>query len=642
MRKITLERLSINNFKGCTHLELSPDGRNMTIYGDNAAGKTTIYDALTWLLFGKDSLGRSDFEIKPLAPDGSIRDHAAVTSVEASINIDGARMFLCKHFYERWSTKRGGVDKSYDGNTCDYFIDGVPCKKYEFEDHVARFVDEKAFRLLTSISFFCSGLKWQERRATLFDISHVSSDAEIMSQSPRFTSLMEACGRLSVDDLKKRLAAERKGYNVEREKIPARLDECQKMVVELEGYDFPALRAEVEKRRAELAKLNAELIALENDSLLAQKRNEEANIRNQIAALENENKAYIQSHAPSVDRKALEEERRKAETALTVATGDIDKEKSLIATCEGEIEKCRADWKAVKADKFTGENCPTCGQPLTGDKLEAAKKDYDLTQATVLNGIESKSKVYKDMMAGAKDRHEKAIERAVAAENRIAQLADEIAACPSEDGVKDMPDYMRRRNDLEGSLAHVAAEILEVMQKSSSVRQATSDKVHSLEDEVKAIQESIANEAVLQRTKARMEQLMDDAKAKAEKMEEIDRLLALCDDFTRYKAQYIEESVNKMFNLVRWKLFDEQINGVVVDCCEATVNGVPYNDGLNDGAKVNAGLDVISALSAHYGVSVPLFIDNAERVTRLLDIDTQVIRLVVSEQDKKLRCEYEG
>ena len=96
-----------------------------------------------------------------------------------------------------------------------------------------------------------------------------------------------------------------------------------------------------------------------------------------------------------------------------------------------------------------------------------------------------------------------------------------------------------------------------------------------------------------------------------------------------------------MFHLVHWKLFDEQINGGVVDCCEATVNGVPYNDGLNDGAKVNAGLDVISALSAHYGVSVPLFIDNAERVTRLVDIDTQVIRLVVSAQDKELRCEYE-
>ena len=641
MRRITLERLSINNFKGCSHLELSPDGRNMTIYGDNAAGKTTIYDALTWLLFGKDSLGRSDFEIKPLAPDGSIRDHAAVTSVEVYINIDGASVFLAKQYYERWSTKRGSVDKTYDGNTCDYFIDGVPVKKYEFEDHVAQFIDEKAFRLLTSVSFFCSGMKWQERRATLFDISHVSTDTEIMAQAPRFAPLVDACGRLSVDDLKKRLAAERKGYNTEREKIPARLDECQKMVAELEGYDFPALRAEVEKRQTELAKLNAELVALENDNLLAQKRNEEADLRNQIAALENENQAYIQSHAPAVDRSALETERRKEELELTAATGEIDKEKSMIATCEAEIEKCRNDWKAVKADKFAGENCPTCGQPLTGDKLEAAKKDYEVTQATLLEGIESKSKVYKDMMAGAKERQEKAIEQAVAAENRIAKLADEIAACPADDGPKDMPDYQSRRKDLEGALAKAASDILAITQKSSGVRQATKDKARSLEDDIKAIQESIANEAVLQRTKDRMEQLRDDARAKAEKMEEIDRLLALCDDFTRFKAQFIEDSVNKLFSHVRWKLFDEQINGGVVDCCEATVNGVPYNDGLNDGAKVNAGLDVISALSAHYGVSVPLFIDNAERVTRLVDIDTQVIRLVVSAQDKELRCEYE-
>ena len=64
--------------------------------------------------------------------------------------------------------------------------------------------------------------------------------------------------------------------------------------------------------------------------------------------------------------------------------------------------------------------------------------------------------------------------------------------------------------------------------------------------------------------------------------------------------------------------------------------------GLNNGMKINVGIDIINALSRHYGVTVPLFVDNAEGVTRLEESDTQVIRLVVSEHDKELRLEYEN
>lgn len=70
-------------------------------------------------------------------------------------------------------------------------------------------------------------------------------------------------------------------------------------------------------------------------------------------------------------------------------------------------------------------------------------------------------------------------------------------------------------------------------------------------------------------------------------------------------------------------------------------DGVSYV-GLNNGAKINVGIDIINTLSRHYGVAVPLFVDNAESVTNLEYAATQVIRLVVSESDKKLRCENEG
>ena len=129
MREIKILTLSLRNFKGCEALTLEFDGKSASIYGDNATGKTTIYDALTWLLFGKDSRGRGDFEIKPLGLDNKVRDHAAVTSVEASLLADGFDTKLKKTYFEKWSTKRGSATETYDGNTSEYFVEEVPVKK---------------------------------------------------------------------------------------------------------------------------------------------------------------------------------------------------------------------------------------------------------------------------------------------------------------------------------------------------------------------------------------------------------------------------------------------------------------------------------------------------------------------------------
>ena len=113
----------------------------------------------------------------------------------------------------------------------------------------------------------------------------------------------------------------------------------------------------------------------------------------------------------------------------------------------------------------------------------------------------------------------------------------------------------------------------------------------------------------------------------------------LCEEFVRYKTQYIEASINDKFHLVRWKLFSEQVNGGLAECCEASVDGIPYGD-LNDGMKFNAGLDAIAALSEHYGVRAPLVLDGTESFVELVPVGTQVIRLEVSKQDRELRFEY--
>jgi len=103
----------------------------------------------------------------------------------------------------------------------------------------------------------------------------------------------------------------------------------------------------------------------------------------------------------------------------------------------------------------------------------------------------------------------------------------------------------------------------------------------------------------------------------------------------------LESKINSRFKLARFKLFEQQINGGLSECCETLYNGVPYSGGLNNGARINVGLDIINTLSEHYNFRAPIFIDNKEAITKLIETDSQVISLLVSEPDKKLRVEVE-
>ncbi len=643
MREIRLLSLAIHNFKGCQTLDLALDGRSASIYGDNAAGKTTIYDALTWLLFGKDSKGRGDFEIKPLGPDGQVLDHGAVTEVEAIFEADGERSTLRKTYFEKWSTKRGNADASYDGNTSEYYVDGVPVKKYEYERRAGELVAEELFRMLTGVSWFCEGMSWQNRRKVLLDVCGVVSDGEIMAEAPQFAPLAAALGRLSLDDYKKKLQAERRGMSGTRSSIPARLDECKKTVDDLSSVDFAALRTERMTKSAHLEQLQSELLKLGHGTLLDGKRNELAKRKNQLTAYINENNGHRQSQMIPVEdkRPTMRAAIEKAKREFLRWSGLASNEKVLLNSLDEKIEACRVRWAAEDARIFNGASCPTCGQPLPAEAQEAAKASFEADVDRRKQDAVDAANREKENRKAAMERQEQYIEDAVLAENEVARLEAELSAYVPEKPpeISDLPGYTERTEAEQEAIRAISSEVAKLEGESTTIREEISRKVAILRQEMDGTDQELGKESMLAYTKERMGKLREEARQAGEQLEALDKLLFLCDEFTRYKVRYIEDSINQRFRLVSFRLFQEQVNGGVADCCDAMVNGVPYGSS-NNGARINAGLDVIETLSQHYGVTVPLFIDNAESVTSLLPVRTQVIRLVVSEGDKKLRCDY--
>jgi len=137
--------------------------------------------------------------------------------------------------------------------------------------------------------------------------------------------------------------------------------------------------------------------------------------------------------------------------------------------------------------------------------------------------------------------------------------------------------------------------------------------------------------------KARIAELEQRETELANEYGKIEAQLFQIEEFMKVKCELLEEKINSHFELVTFKLFDTQVNGAIIETCEVLVNGVPFSTGLNNAARINAGIDIINTLSKHHEVSVPIVIDNAEAVTKLIDTDAQVIRLIVSVADKTLR-----
>ena len=248
------------------------------------------------------------------------------------------------------------------------------------------------------------------------------------------------------------------------------------------------------------------------------------------------------------------------------------------------------------------------------------------------------SELLKSNQDAQKARHAELKEEATQTSEEYKRIASQLYAYvpPTPPVIEDLPDYAERRETIMQGIAQAKEKISRIQSDQQAERDALESSVSRLNVELSKVSRVLAAKAQLDETRARVEELKKEQRAQAAALEEIDRKLAMCEDFTRYRCQFITDSVNSRFNLARFRLFIEQVNGGLADCCDVMVDGVPYAD-LNNAMQINVGLDIIGTLSEHYGLRVPLVVDNAESVTRLQEIDTQVIRLVVSEQDKELR-----
>lgn len=635
---IVLKSLDLVHFKCFSKLHLDFHEGVNNIYGENAAGKTSVYDALTWLLFDKDSAGHSRPAVKPTgAPAGTMPE------VTAILIVDGEPIKLRKVLREKWEKPRGSSVERYAGDTRDYYIDDVPLAENEYKRRIAELIDENRFKLLTDVWAMTSKMHWKDRRALLAEICGLPEDRELLATAPQFAELNEKVGRRTVDEFKAVLAKQRKDMNANLNTLPVRVDECSRMVSELESLDFAAAHAESDRLQTERDHLQGEIVKLSNNTLAAQARNERDALKNQLSELEVENNAHLASQRVPVEDEtpaltaALDRVKREADRL----TRTIAQETDYIASGETRLNYYRARWRAIDAEVFTDEHCPTCGQVFPAERLAAARQSFEDGKNRRKNELLEDSNLLKTQISAAKDRLLTAETALKSAQDEVqkAQMTLDSYTPPVIVEPENLPDYDRRRNAIQMLITDTEKR-LDRLNSDTAAEKTRLEAEHAELTRRKLESDAVlAKEQTLADTRRRIAELQAEQRKAAAEVEQMDRLIAMCEEFTRYRVQAITESINSRFRLTRWRLFTEQVNGGLADCCEPMDSNGTAFEGTNNAMKINIGMDIIDTLSEFYGVRVPLFVDNAESVTHLQPIGSQVVRLVVSEQDKELRIE---
>lgn len=649
-KQIVLEKLALRHFKGVKEFEVRLDGQNVRIYGDNATGKTTVVDAFLWLLFDKDSQNKKDFSIKTLVDGKEL--HGLEHEVEAIFNIDGKDLKLRKVYAEKWTKKRGSATAEFTGHTVDYFIDDVPSKKKEFTDTIASIIDEEVFKLLTNPSYFNEKIHWKDRRKTLLEIAGDITDEDVIASNKELTLLTNILNGRTIDNHRKVIAARRTEINNELEKIPVRIDEITRSLPDVNGLDKAALEVKINSTNSQIDEKMTVISNIRNGNAVAEKQRQVQEIDMELLNIKRDHESGSKEQVYQLKTRIQEEQSniniinqkiKNINDRITYNNGDV-------SNINDSLNRLRNEWNEINTKEFTHESeceCPTCGQSLPEDQVNAANEkalaQFNTEKSGKLESLNTKGK-------RTKERKEKLV-----AENEALAKEQEKLSVQVSEKQETLKKYNDKLQELESSIIDIAenpqyvAKLQEKQNIMSEIQQLRNEAEKSICDiqseivELKSKRDSLQSEVgkftVSANSQNRINELMDQERELAAEFEKLEQELYLTEEFIRTKVNMLTDKINSCFKYATFKLFNTQINGGLEETCETLYDGVPYSSGLNNAARINVGLDIINTLSKHHGLIAPIFIDNAEAVTKFIDTDAQTISLVVSEADKELRVE---
>lgn len=645
MKQIKLLDLSCKNFMGFIDFKHSFDGMSTDVRGDNGTGKTTLKSLFNWILFGKNAEGENDtsFAIRPIKADGSMLRQVDIEG-EMVLKVDNQEMKFKRVQTENWTKKRGTVEQEFTGNTTEYYIDDIPKKKSEYDKVVNEICDTEIFKLITDVEYF-GGLHWKKQRDIVNNLLGVN-EQEIINSDEKYAPLRTG---KKVDEIMIQIKSEQTRINKDLEMIPTRIDERNK---DINGIDreeniayMSKLNDDLSTITEKLEKLNVAKFKGENQELISQEEAKLLSLNNEMYEIKRKDQAEKNNYDISFNKRKSDIEREKNSLTYQIddirnkisrLKKDIELDEESIKLLDEERTGLLNEYKEINSRAYIQGTCPL-GKICNYDDIKEnslavfnKKKAQDLEnnkakglavkekKTKLLNAIEENkqkiSNAYDEMDVIGKIIKDKEEELETMAYDYKSKYAEEIESKQKEiEDLKNRIEYLKSKTDNE-----------ELDKKIEEVKQNKEKIIDELYNR-KRVDESY------QMIEKYTEEI-NNLQIRYEKLEQIKRL---CESFYVQRNAIIEKRNKEIFKIVRFKMFEEQINGGILETCIPTVRGVPYSD-LNHAMKINAGLDIINVLQKIYGIAAPIWIDNAEAITKFIETNSQLIKLYVAEGYKQL------
>lgn len=642
--RMFLKKLHIQNFKGCKDREIEFSNRT-SIKGQNGSGKTTIADAVMWVLFNKDSSGATTFDIRPKDNQGRDIDFIEIR-VEMVLDVDGHEITLIKTQKQNWVKKRGAEEQTFQGNTNFYEINTIPKSEKEFKAYIANLIDEEVFKFVSNTNAFMAQ-KPMDRRKTLFKLVSDMTDADVLAIDPKFQPLAKQLQQFTSEEILSRDKKALSEYKRKLEEIPARIDEVSKSIVE---QDY----SEAEKKLQELREQLSSVEDNTSDAFVYEEVNrlkaEIAKYKGELQEIERDANTDIVKDRKDLQFKIIDTDQQIS--LITKVKQNLDREIEMyeenILIEEQYLADLSERYRAEKAKEMPADKniCPTCHREYDAEVKEKILADFQADKEKQLYQINLKGKSVSDTLKKDREELEKFKTQLSEHESQLKELnrtrtdlQNKLEAIPLSVDLSSNIEYQKKKKALS-IVEENLNKAMDLTKDADAKKQAIAERKRAIQSEIDAVNRILAGRQVVVNAKARVEELKTEQRRLSQDIANTEKEIYLLEEFNKAKINLLSEKINSHFKVVRWKLFERQINGGYNPVCEPMINGQAYSTALNSGHKILAELDIIQALQRIYDVSVLVFLDNAERINdfNIPDMDCQLITLSVSE-DPELKVE---
>ena len=605
MKTIIITKINFLNFKGIRDLSVEFNKDLTSIYADNGLGKTSIFDGITWVLFGKDSKDRKSFGIKTYDENNRVIPRIP-HEVTVTLLVDGEEVTLCRRYNEKWTKKRGSAEEVFDGHEEERLYNGVPCSMKEYNEKIAAMCSEEVFKFITNPLYFTKQ-KADVQRSMLIRMAGGVSDDEIARGNTDFENLLSKLTGKNLDEYKREIQAKKRRIKNELDMIPSRIDERKRDMPTAEDWD--ALESELESKKKALADIEQQL--LDASKAVETVNSRKMELMKKVGEVQ-EKKTKRQFEI----REGLLSDFRKQTNARNTLTDNIHKEERVVNSLKAGIQeydkqlvrladernRLLAEWESINEEKLTFNEeefiCPTCKRRFEVNEIESRQQEISETflknKATRLernkqSGMEIKRKreeieqlkLQAEVNVSSKQAWIDAQKASSLYLNELVEPETASVIAVDREYVELCNQETELYNQINNYNATSRTDNLELMEGKRTINASI--------DELKKM---LSKRETIERNNMRISELETMMRQQSQELAELEGIEFTITAFVKARIEAVERKINGMFSIVKFKMYEQQINGGEIETCEAIVGGVPFSD-LNDAGKINAGLDII-------------------------------------------------